>query len=120
MAIGLVEPKVGSLTEHCQKTNTMPTTTEAFFATATKLIHERGTVYGHAFYNMERTAKLVSAYLDFPLMPHDICVINILQKISRLQESPGHLDSLVDIAAYTAIYKTVYDAEIDNTDDWKD
>ena len=98
----------------------MPTTTEAFFATATKLIHERGTVYGHVFYNMDRTAKLVSAYLDFPLMPHDICVINILQKISRLQESPGHLDSLIDIAAYTAIYKTVYDAEIDNTDDWKD
>jgi hypothetical protein len=36
-----------------------------------------------------------------------------LQKISRLQESPGHWDSLVDIAAYTAIYATVYDAETD-------
>jgi hypothetical protein len=98
----------------------MPTTTEAFFANATKLIHERGTVYGHPIANMERISKLVSSYIDFPLMPHDICIINILQKISRLQESPGHLDSLIDIAAYTAIYKTVYDAETDNSDDWKD
>ena len=98
----------------------MPTTTEAFFAEATKLIHERGTVYGHPINNMERISKMVSSYIDFPLMPHDICIINILQKISRLQESPGHLDSLIDIAAYTALYKTVYDAEIDNTDDWKD
>lgn len=46
-------------------------------------------------------------------MPHDVCIINILQKISRLQETPGHYDSLVDIAAYTAIYKTVFDAETD-------
>ena len=98
----------------------MPTTTEAFFAAATKLIHERGTVYGHPIHNMERISKLVSSYIDYPLMPHDICIINILQKISRLQESPGHLDSLVDIAAYTALYKTVYDAEVDNKDDWKD
>ena len=98
----------------------MPTTTEAFFGEATRLIHERGTVYGHPIHNMERISKMVSSYIDFPLMPHDICIINILQKISRLQESPGHLDSLIDIAAYTALYKTVYDAEIDNTDDWKD
>lgn len=87
--------------------------TETLFDEAITTIHSRGVVYGHPFYNMERISKLVSSYLEYPVMPHDICIINILQKISRLQESPGHYDSLVDIAAYTALYKTVYDAETD-------
>jgi hypothetical protein len=89
------------------------TKTEQLFNEATKTIQSRGLVYGHPFYNMERISKLVSSYLEHPVMPHDICIINILQKISRLQESPGHYDSLVDIAAYINIYKTVYDAETD-------
>jgi hypothetical protein len=60
----------------------MPTTTEKLFNNATALVHERGIVYGHAIYNMERIAKSVSAYIDFPIMPHDIPIINVLQKIS--------------------------------------
>ena len=87
--------------------------TETLFDEAISTIQNRGLVYGHPFYNMERISKLVGSYLEYPIMPHDVCIINILQKISRLQESPGHWDSLVDIAAYTAIYATVYDAETD-------
>jgi hypothetical protein len=80
---------------------------------AINAIQSRGLIYGHPFYNMERISKLVSSYLEHPVMPHDICIFNILQKISRLQESPGHWDSLVDIAAYAAVYAVVYDAETD-------
>ena len=90
------------------------TKTEKLFDEAITTIQSRGVVYGHPYYNMERISKLVSSYLEYPVMPHDICIFNILQKISRLQESPGHHDSLVDIAAYIGIYKTVYDAEIDS------
>ena len=90
------------------------TKTEQLFDEAISTIQSRGVVYGHPYYNMERISKLVSSYLEYPVMPHDICIFNILQKISRLQESPGHYDSCVDIAAYIGLYKTVYDAEIDN------
>ncbi|NBW20932.1 MAG: hypothetical protein EBR82_74525 [Caulobacteraceae bacterium] len=91
----------------------MPTNTEKLFNDATTLVHERGVVYGHAIYNMQRISKSVSAYIDFPIMPHDIPIINVLQKISRLAESPGHEDSIVDIIAYMAIYKMCIDAETD-------
>jgi hypothetical protein len=89
------------------------TKTEDLLNDAIKTIQSRGLVYGHPMYNMERISKLVSSYLEYPIMPHDVCIINILQKISRLQETPGHYDSLVDIAAYAAIYRIVFEAETD-------
>jgi len=65
------------------------------------------------YYNFPFSGFTRNIIIKF-FIAHDICIINILQKISRLQESPGHHDSLVDIAAYIGIYKTVYDAEIDS------
>jgi Domain of unknown function (DUF6378) len=97
----------------------MPTNTEKLFADATTIIHERGVVYGHAIYNMERIAKSVSAYIDYPIMPHDIPIINVLQKISRLAESPGHRDSIVDAISYLAIYGMCIDAEQDKEFEWR-
>jgi hypothetical protein len=97
----------------------MPTTTEKLFNNATALVHERGVVYGHAIYNMERIAKSVSAYIDYPIMPHDVPIINVLQKISRLAESPGHADSIVDICAYMAIYQLCIEAEKDGEFEWR-
>jgi len=98
----------------------MPTTTEKLFDEAVQLVQERGVVYGHPIYNMQRIAKGFSAYMDYPLMPHDIPMFNIIQKISRLNSSPGHHDSIVDICAYVAIYKLCIDAEKDGEFDWKD
>jgi hypothetical protein len=53
-------------------------------------------------------------------MPHDIPMFNIIHKISRLNSSPGHHDSIVDICAYVAIYKLCIDAEKDGEFDWKE
>jgi hypothetical protein len=53
-------------------------------------------------------------------MPHDIPIINVLQKISRFAESPGHEDSIVDICAYMAIYKMCIEAEKDNEFQWRE
>ena len=97
----------------------MPTTTEKLFSNATAIVHERGVVYGHAIYNMDRIAKSVGAYIDYPISAHDIPIINILQKISRLAESPGHEDSIVDICAYMAIYKMCIEAEKDDQFEWR-
>ena len=97
----------------------MPTTPEKLFNNATALVHERGVVYGHAIYNMDRIAKSVSAYIDYPVSAHDIPIINILQKISRLAETPGHEDSIVDICASMAIYKMCIEAEKDDQFEWR-
>ena len=98
----------------------MPTNTEKLFNDATTLVHERGVVYGHAIYNMQRISKSVSAYIDYPIMPHDIPIINVIQKISRLAESPGHYDSVVDVCSYMALYKLCIDAEKDGEFEWKE
>jgi hypothetical protein len=97
----------------------MPTSTEKLFNNATALVHERGVVYGHAIYNMDRIAKSYSAYIDYPLSAHDIPIFNVIQKISRLAESPGHEDSIVDICAYMAIYKMCIEAEKDDQFEWR-
>lgn len=69
---------------------------------------ERNQAYGHPQDNHQRTAELWSAYLNgvLPLRrgllnitPTDVCILNILQKISRLANG-YHRDSCVDIAGY--------------------
>jgi hypothetical protein len=39
-----------------------------------------------------------------------------LVKVSRLTETPSHEDSVKDLIAYAALYKTILDAEMDA--DW--
>ena len=61
--------------------------------------------YGHPSENHGCTAELVRAYIkrsygvDVPIDGHDICMFNILQKVSR--EACGRQrDNRVDIAGY--------------------
>jgi hypothetical protein len=71
----------------------------------------RRDAYGSPVQNHGATADLFSAYLKRRYGPYmvvptmdaqDVCVFNICQKISRLANTPGHRDSLVDIAGYAA------------------
>jgi hypothetical protein len=55
--------------------------------------------YGTPKANHERTAALWSAYLGHPIRAVDVCLMNILQKVSRGAHSLTH-DTLVDIAGY--------------------
>lgn len=61
---------------------------------------DRGRDYGSPADNHGRTARLWGAYLGVPITPEQVCALNRLQKEARLLETPGHLDSLVDIAGY--------------------
>ena len=73
---------------------------------ADELIHgDRQKDYGHPLDNHKTTAELWSAYLkkvtgkEIDLSPEDVCVLNILQKVSR----GGHRitrDTIIDIAGY--------------------
>lgn len=67
---------------------------------------ERNEHYGAPAENHGCTAELISGYLTrkyghrITLDADDVCVMNILQKVSRLAHTPRHRDSLVDIAGY--------------------
>lgn len=71
----------------------------------------RGQDYGAPRVNHGCTAELMRAYLIRRYGPgaafdhRDVCIFNMLQKISRLAHTPGHHDSLVDIAGYARNYE---------------
>jgi hypothetical protein len=59
--------------------------------------------YGHASVNLERTARLMDAYLDGmdrPLTIGDVAALMACVKLARLHHSPDHYDSLLDVAGY--------------------
>lgn len=64
------------------------------------LVHgARQDTYGTPQNNHGRTAALWGAYLGRPITARQVCMLNILQKISRDAHTPKR-DNLVDIAGY--------------------
>jgi hypothetical protein len=98
----------------------MPKTTDQVLNEVIDTIHQRGGIYGHPYINHKRIADLWSAYLDFPIMPHQAALCMALIKVSRLTETPTHDDSIKDLIAYGALYKTILDAETDADFDWEE
>lgn len=46
----------------------------------------------------------------------DVCMFNVLQKVSRLAHTKDHRDSLVDICGYVANYESILTKWGDATD----
>ena len=67
----------------------------------------RQQAYGVAAVNHDRIARLWNARLHEkltdPLTPADVTALMRLVKEARLIETPGHRDSLVDIAGYAEV-----------------
>jgi hypothetical protein len=91
----------------------MPTTTEKLFNEVVETIQERGAVYGHPYINHKRIADLWTAYLDYPIQPHQAALCMALVKVARLAETASHEDSVKDLLAYVALSKTIYDSQTD-------
>ena len=66
------------------------------------VLRDRNQDYGSPEDDFRRTAAMWSAYTGHQFTPHDVAVMMILIKVSRLSESPGKLDHWVDIAGYAA------------------
>jgi len=66
---------------------------------ARKAIENRRLSYGPPSENHKRTAELWSAYLGVHIDARHVCMMNILQKVSRDGFEPT-LDNLIDIAGY--------------------
>ena len=95
------------------------TNTEKLFADAITLIHERGMHYGHPAIQMDRIAKLWSAYLNFPITSNQVAGCMALLKLSRSVESPELDDHYKDAVAYIAISKTCHEYMQDKDFEWE-
>ena len=73
-----------------------------FLNEAKATIQDRGMDYGHPTDNMQRTARLLSAYLEVPIMDYQVAGIMVLVKLARSMES-AKVDTYIDAAAYMAI-----------------
>jgi hypothetical protein len=60
----------------------------------------RQSVYGHPLDNFTLTSKLWSAILNTEVTAEQVGLMMIALKMARLLNTPGHRDSLVDIAGY--------------------
>lgn len=68
---------------------------------------DREQTYGTPAKNLNQIARLWSAYLAAEITAHKVCDMMILLKLARLQNSPEHRDSLVDIAGYAALKERI-------------
>lgn len=76
----------------------------------------RRNAYGHPENNFGRIVGLWQPYLDnrvggrdAPLTTIDVSLLMVLMKVARLQETPTHRDSAVDIAGYAATLEMLWD-----------
>ena len=69
---------------------------------ARAIIQDRGMDYGHPTDNMQRTARLWSAYLEVPIDDYQVAMCLALVKVARSMET-GKVDNYIDGAAYFAI-----------------
>lgn len=64
----------------------------------------RAAEYGTPTDNWTRTAEIASAILGVPLSPVQCCQVALAMKLARLRQTPGHRDSLVDLAGYAWVW----------------
>ena len=92
-----------------RKSSDSPSTKQSILSEATAAVFgERQQKYGHPRDNMQRTADLLNGYfaakgVEFRASADDIPVMMILLKLARLVETPGHRDSIVDVAGYAEV-----------------
>lgn len=70
---------------------------------ATDIIGERGRVYGHPRVNQTRIAMRLQQMLEVPVTDYQACLAMVEVKLARLQETPDHIDSIIDACAYLAL-----------------
>lgn len=92
------------------KTEKALSPSEQFDKEIADLTNRRGSVYGHPSTDFGRVARIKAALADCsdPRVRHVLEMIAV--KMSRLVESPQHLDSWVDIAGYARTGTMLMDA----------
>ena len=71
--------------------------------TATDVIGDRGAIYGSPKINQGRIAARLTNLLDYPIADYQAALAMVEVKLSRITESPRHIDSYIDACAYLAL-----------------
>ena len=69
-------------------------------AEAIRLLKPRGDVYGTVRENHERIARIANEITGKALLAHDIAMVLVAVKLSRIAQSPDHVDSYIDAINY--------------------
>lgn len=72
---------------------------------------DRGDDYGHPGDDFARTAGAWRSLFGWDVTPAQVALAMVVVKLSRLQETPGKRDSIVDIAGYARTYEMVLDRD---------
>ena len=70
---------------------------------ATDVIGQRGAVYGSPRVNHQRISARLTQLLEMPIRDWQACLMMVEVKLSRIQETPNHVDSFIDSCAYLAL-----------------
>jgi hypothetical protein len=70
---------------------------------ATDIIGQRGAVYGSPRVNHQRISARLTQLLEMPITDWQACLMMVEVKLSRIQETPNHVDSFIDSCAYLAL-----------------
>lgn len=69
-------------------------------AEANKILAPRGSVYGGVRENHDRIANIANSITGLSLTAHDVAMVLVAVKLSRILQSPTHTDSYVDAINY--------------------
>jgi hypothetical protein len=67
---------------------------------AAKLVTPRGNIYGDIRENHEQIAKIATQLTGVELDAHNILMIMVAVKLSRIARTPDHVDSYLDALNY--------------------
>lgn len=70
---------------------------------AIDIMQNRSNIYGHAKINQGRIASRLTCLFSFPITDYEACLAMVEVKLSRIQETPTHIDSYVDAIAYLSM-----------------
>ena len=70
---------------------------------AIDIMQDRKRVYGSAKINQGRIAARLTCLFSYPVTDYEACLAMVEVKLSRIQETPTHVDSYQDAIAYLSM-----------------
>jgi hypothetical protein len=78
------------------------TNAKQILSTSIDIIGSRAEEYGDASQSFSRASTIASTMLDKTITAYDVSIVLMAVKMARIAQNKTHMDSYVDLAAYTA------------------
>lgn len=78
------------------------TNAKQILSTSIDIIGSRAEEYGDASQSFSRASTIASTMLDKTITAYDVSIVLMAVKMARIAQNKTHIDSYVDLAAYTA------------------